>query len=549
MYRFTQETPPAPSETKSDHGVSLRALDLDDYQDDDSEEELPPEEESSRSDSSLQSEKRRKYTENSRFLQIANFWDVLAFGICLTSANLAYGAWHAGLILGFWSFFFATLMISTVFFALHLCIAEMISILPFSGGMYGFARVTVGPYLGFMVGCFEAMGNIIYTMYGMIQLGSYFCFITNVGRKYMPFFWLLFYVIIIMNEFLGRKYYFKLVRATAVLIIVILLFYVAISIPKQHPEKYFPESQDVNQTFFYGADVTIVSLQYAAFIYFAIEIIPLVSDEVKDAKKDTPRALIGTTVFVTLFGLLIMFLTFDQYPGYPWAIFFNKTPLNSGFTNTFPTVTERTATVFAYFPLLASVSIYTFGFAKQLKALGSSKLLPPFFAWTIQGTKIPYMSLLIGSALSYVLLMICYFRNETYALSGLPDGIYLTGFMCTYFAFIIVLISFIIFRLKYYNLTREFTSPLGIGGAIYAMCGFLLLLYTLIRYAVGKYLFAKIFFWFSGIITVYYFFYARHRQTFSEEEQKVLFVVYLMQCKLLFCVYLFLSKCYLSFFF
>jgi hypothetical protein len=119
MYRFSKLNLPPPSETKSDQGVSLRALDLNDNPEDESEEELPPDEDSSRSDSSLQSEKRRTYTENSRFLQIANFWDVLAFGICLTSANLAYGAWHAGLILGFWSFFFATLMISTVFFALH----------------------------------------------------------------------------------------------------------------------------------------------------------------------------------------------------------------------------------------------------------------------------------------------------------------------------------------------------------------------------------------------------------------------------------------------
>jgi amino acid transporter len=47
----------------------------------------------------------------------------------------------------------------------------MISILPFSGGTYGFARVTVGPYFGFLVGCFESFGNILYSVIGMIELG------------------------------------------------------------------------------------------------------------------------------------------------------------------------------------------------------------------------------------------------------------------------------------------------------------------------------------------------------------------------------------------
>jgi ethanolamine permease len=473
-----------------------------------------------------------KFAENSRFLRVANYWDVLAFGICLTSANLSYGAWHFGLILGFWSFFFATLIISTVFFALHFCIAEMISILPFSGGMYGFARVTVGPYLGFIVGCFESMGNILNTMYGMIQLGHYFCFITSTRQKYLPAFWLMFYVIIILNEFMGRKYYFRLMRVTAVLILLIFVFYTAISIPKTHPKKYFNESQAVDQTFFYGAELTIVSLQYAAFIYFALEIIPLVSDEVKNAKKDTPRALIGTLFFVFIFGILIMFLTFTQYPGYPWSYILKiQTPLNSGFENTFPGITERYATAFAFLPLLATVSIYAFGFAKQLKALGTSRLLPAPFAWTISGTNIPYMSLLIGCAIGYSLLIICYTRHEVGPLSVLPSGLYLTGFMFTYVSFIIVLVSYIIFKVKYYNLPREFTSPLGIFGAVYAICGFLLLLYILVKYTIGDFSWAKISGSFAGIITLYYFVYANQRQTFSEEEQKIMFVVYLMQSK------------------
>jgi ethanolamine permease len=525
MYQYT--APPDSEVTvEREHTGSLYQIELNNMKQDEVQEVHPEE---GGLDHENKPETKSDHDENSGVHQIASFWDVFAFGICLTSANLSYGAWHYGLLLGFWSFFFATMMIATVFYALHFSIAEMISILPFSGGLYGFARVTVGPYLGFMVGCFESIGNILYTMYGMIQLGYYFCFITNTPRRYVPLFWLLFYFIILTNEFLGRKYYFKLMRGLAILIILIFLFYIGISIPKTHPHKYFNSFNSVENTFFYGADLTIVSMQYGAFMFFGIEIIPLVSDEVKDAKKDTPRALICTLIFVTVFGIAIMFLTYTQAPGYPYSAIFNRTPLNNGFTNMFPNVTERIATVFAWLPLLATVSIYVFGFAKQMKALGNSKLLPAAFGWTLAGTKVPYVSLLVGCAVSYALLLIGYFRVEYYPLSSLPAGLYLTGYLCTYASFVIVMVSFIIFRIKYYNLKREFTSPFGIVGAVYAMGGFLFLMYILFRYTVGKYTYAKIFACLTGILTVYYYFFARNWQTFSEEEQKIMFVVYLMQ--------------------
>jgi ethanolamine permease len=475
--------------------------------------------------------KKKKYADNSRLLQIANYWDVLAIGICLGSANLTYGVWRAGLTLGFWSFIFAVVMIASVFFSLHLCIAEMISILPFSGGMYGFARVTLGPYLGFMVGCYESVGNIIYAMYGMLLLSAYLSYITDIERKYQPIMWLGFYLLIMLNEFLGRKYYFILMRTVAILLALMFLFYVAISIPKTHPKKYL-QHKAFEQTFDYGAELTIVSLQYAAFIYFGIEIIPLVSDEVKDARKDTPRALMTTVTLVTIFAFLIMVLSYFQFPGYPYVLIFTVAPLNSAFENTFD-VTDKMITVLAFFSYLAAVSIYVYGFAKQMRALGSSKLLPAPFAWTIEGTKIPYMSLIIGCSIGYALLLLSYFRGQIYSgADSIPSGLYLGGYLFTYFSFILILISFIVFRVKYYNLKREFTSPLGIMGAVYAIGGFLMLLYILTRYTSKVYTYVIIFCCFSAIMSLYYYFFARHRQTFSEEEQRIMFVVYLMKCKI-----------------
>eukprot|EP01040_Poterioochromonas_malhamensis_P004355 gene4355-4668_t len=346
-------------------------------------------------------EVRKKPSSNSRFLLVANFWDVLCFGVCLTSANLTYGAWHAALQL-------------------------------------------------------------------------------------------------------GRKYYFRLMRVVAVLIMLIFLFYIGESIPHEHPKEYLTDD-GTNDPFRYGAELTVVSLQYVAFLYFGIEIIPLVSDEVKEPRKTTPR-----------------------YPSYPMNLLVSVAPLNSGFTNTF-NINDRVASAFAYFALLAAVSIYVFGFAKQLKALGTSKLLPACFGWTFPETNIPYIALLVGSLIGYSILLLSYFRDDLYANMLIPTRLYLTGYMFTYCSFILVLISFIIFRIKYWTLPRGFINPLGIFSAIYGILGLLLLLYILFRYVSIDFTFAKIFACYFGILTVFYCIYSKSRQVFSEEEQEILFKVYLMK--------------------
>ena len=60
------------------------------------------------------------------------FWNVFSFGICLVSTNI-FIAWSSGLINGYWDFLVASFFVTVAFVNLMLCIAEMVSILPFSG--------------------------------------------------------------------------------------------------------------------------------------------------------------------------------------------------------------------------------------------------------------------------------------------------------------------------------------------------------------------------------------------------------------------------------
>lgn len=52
-------------------------------------------------------------------------------------------------------------LIGFMYFMLACCVAELTSIVPFAGGSFGFCRVALGPFWGFMVGASEVLENIM----------------------------------------------------------------------------------------------------------------------------------------------------------------------------------------------------------------------------------------------------------------------------------------------------------------------------------------------------------------------------------------------------
>ena len=462
----------------------------------------------------------------------AGYWDLISFGICLTASNLVW-AWPILMHKGFWSAFFGNIVTTALFISLNCCMAEMISILPFSGGTYGFARVTVGPYFGFLVGCFESIGNLAYTAIGLIPLGCLFGRMSGFDERYEPIYWVIVYGIFIINEFCGRKHYFRILNILAFITVMTYLLYIIISIPNIHPKKYLP-ADAINETFKGGIIDFFHVIPFSSFFFFGMEIIPLVSDEVKDARRLCPAAIITTTIIVTIFSFLFIFLYYCQYPSYPYDNFeYGQThllALNSGFSNGFG-ISDRMATMFSYLLIFSSVSTYFYGCCKQLRALSNSKLFPSFLGLTFKDTKIPYNAVIVAALGGFCILLVGLIYDSINIFAPMMVNLYAACLMGTYTTYIIIFISFIIFRKKYSTLQRIYRNPFGNIGAYFGIFLTAILLITVIGFSNDDFDGLKIFICFVSIMSLYYYFYARHRQTFSEDEQKILFVVYLMKGK------------------
>lgn len=149
-----------------------------------------------------------------------------------------------------------------------------------SGGTYGFARVTVGPYLGFLVGAFEAMANIAYTFVGMMPIGTSLTYILNGDPIYEPLYWFLAYVTVIGMEFMGRKVYFKFLNAYAFAIIMIVIFYLILAIQSVDVDTYLPP---VKGNLFKNGMSDLMSIwPIVGWFYLGFETMPLISDEIQN---------------------------------------------------------------------------------------------------------------------------------------------------------------------------------------------------------------------------------------------------------------------------
>jgi hypothetical protein len=222
------------------------------------------------------------------------------------------------------------LLTSFLFINLHFCVAEMVSILPFSGklkyssfsflhcfifylflswfslpfflgGTYGFARVTVGPYIGFLVGCFEVFSNLVSTAGGALPIAIKITYITGWNRSYEPLYLLALYLFMIGWELIGRKYYFSFLKYLATIILTLVVIYLIVSARYIDTEQFIPVSQ-VSHTYEKGGIVDLLSIMpYTGFYYFGLDIIPLVCDEVKYVRQSSLLFVLSLSFFLVVF--------------------------------------------------------------------------------------------------------------------------------------------------------------------------------------------------------------------------------------------------------
>lgn len=166
---------------------------------------------------------------------------------------------------------------------------------------------------------------------------------------------------------------------------------------------------------------------------------------------------------------------------------------------------------------------FIWSYGKMLHAMAESKLLPDVFVLETK-SKSPYVCYLFGSIIGIALC----------AVLDWSDYLYLSIFpLCLLFAltaYIAQCIGYLFVKHKLNAVQTPFRSPFGEAGAYFSIFVWILAFISVIAFQADQFAiiaYACI----VSLLTVYYYGYAKTRQTFSEDERKILFTAHVSNCK------------------
>ena len=161
---------------------------------------------------------------------------------------------------------------------------ELIVFVP--GGAYGFARVTMGPFLGFMVGFFDSLANIIYVslFIRVFVMIFAFCFHLSYEPKNSPLLWLLTYVGLVCVHIGLGKFNFWAIAVMGLVVLAVPIIFIAGTAHNQNYDVWVVQQQDFWQHVWMpnGARGFVKLLPVSALFYFGIDMMCLVCEDTKN---------------------------------------------------------------------------------------------------------------------------------------------------------------------------------------------------------------------------------------------------------------------------
>ena len=463
--------------------------------------------------------------------------------------------WNTGLGIGYYDYLTNTILLGIAFICSSLCLAEMTATFPFAGkpsilvsnsgiltcyrfrfllgGIYGFTRVTLGPYFGFIVGCCEMLQNIVYCSAYVIFVGEIFAFCLGIEGdnhdKYAPLFAFAFLVFITIVNLVGGRWFWHINSVFSILAIVVVLLYIFSSFGVADFGRYklVDHTISINQRVF-----NIFSFfAPTAWFYGGIEMLPLACSDALKPRSSVSRAIVITAIVLFVFAICLLTISASLSPG-PLMLQFEILPLVPGLMQSLGLTAEAaSALMIPGIGISAMAFIYIYG--KQIRSMSESHLVPSILHHHYGKHQIPFAAILGGSLLCFFLIFVYYFVSIDFF-----NGLVLVSNQASYLLYISIPVSYCIFKQRYDKLAEdEFKSPLGIYGAIYSLFMLLVANFTVLTMQDDVEYLIPGFLGYYVLISLYYFLWAMKRQGFSPEEQKVLFSAYIINGKTIQWVY------------
>ena len=461
-----------------------------------------------------------------RALKRSAGWKLLwALGVGAVISGDYFG-WNFGLAAGgFWGLAIATVVMAAMYVCMVFSIAELSAALPYAGGFYTFVRNALGPTAGFICGVTDTIEYVITPAVIVVGIGGYLNSLVFGASASVPtwapyLWWSAMYALFVAINIRGVELTLKIgLVITALAAVVLIIFYIlAISTGAFQWDLLFNvPAESVNSARWLpkGAHGIFAALPFAMWFYLAIEQLPLAAEETHDVVNDMPKALIWGMVTLLLLSLCTLVLN-SGVGGGAQAIGSSEAPLADGFVAVLGSgATSSLLTLIALTGLIASFHGIIYAYGRVLFSLSRAGYFPRWIS-PVNRWHVPYRALILGAIVGFGCATAIH-RSEANKLVG--AALLNMAVFGAVISYVLVMISFVVLRIRRPELHRPYRSPLGITGAL---VGALLSIIALgACFAVAEYRPAVIgTALFLAVCLVYYFAYSRTRLVAQAPEEE-----------------------------
>jgi len=473
----------------------------------------------------------------------AGSFDVWVMSMTTVLGGVYYG-WNEGLASGFGSYFISQTLMGLAYIVLICALAEIISITSFSGGAYGMTRVVLGFYPGFMVAAFEFLEYISYTSAAAKFLGDSIVDLLNISTIFVPIIGLGFYLLSALFLYEGNFIFWRFNAFLGILCLLILIIYFFVSLGFSDFEKNASLHNDVHhssamENWFSGGLVSFIKfIPLTTWGYGGIESAALVTDMIDNPRTNFPRGITAgvITLFAVMTGMLFVavslpsnglkeFSKLEYFMDIGWSQIGVSDDLAewlilpAQFAMGFGFILPSTRLLYSMSQSkLLSTDIVWYGLSQA--AIESSRSISSKPGSNEINVETYRRSLLIVMILSYALCLLAYLV-PSFDITNLP-------ILCAFITYLSDLYAFTRLRTDFTTSDRQFQSPFGILGAVLAGLFFILGIVSIVGFQKDSETTSLLLAVLIVLLSLYYFLYAKHRQVFSDQEQKTLLTLHVM---------------------
>jgi ethanolamine permease len=391
-----------------------------------------------------------------RYARSFHLW---ALGVGAVISGDFFG-WNFGLEYGFWPLFTANVIITVMFFGLVFGIAEMAAALPHTGAAYSFARSSMGPWGAYVTGLAENMEYILTPAVIVVGIGGYLnALVPGISQ---PLWWAMTYAAFTILNIWGVEISFRFTVLITGLAMAILLVFFGAAIAHVDFTRFALGGAD-SVAFPDGLAGVFAAMPFAIWFYLAIEELPLAAEETMDPARDIPRGSILGMVTLTLLAFGTLFFNSSIAPGAA-TLATSEAPLSDGFRTVFGAgISSNILTLIALAGLIASFHAIIFAYGRQIYSLSRAGYFPPFFSLTHPTRKTPYVALVTGSLMGWVVAYVIHRSGSDSPVGAVLLNMAVFGAVISYF---LQMLSFVLLRVNHAAMPRPFRSPWGIPGAL-----------------------------------------------------------------------------------